>query len=578
MSFTNKLKWRDVKKMRKILDFKSIRSKMLFGFSVVLILVALLGTYNVSMNRTTNQAANSMANEELPVLIASEGLVTTLSDRINMAYSYLLFGDPIYKERFESYTELGIQFEEEIREVHSSPEFDNLMNRVGEWREFVQKEIFPEIELGNGELALERLEASSEDLYKILEEHKDLAADSAASIIEIEEQITSNSNNLIYIGSVVSLLVIFLGLGIAILTSNMIARPINIVMERMNLIAAGDLSSESLEVRTNDEVGQLVASTNTMNKNMRSLIRNIHSVAETVSSQSEELSQSTIEVTAGTEQVSHTMQELAVAAESQANHSTTLSTSMSSYTNEVREANDSGQHIEQSTNDVLSMTNKGAELMNQSTKQMDEIDRIVLDAVSKVEGLDQSSQEISQLVGIIQDIAEQTNLLALNAAIEAARAGEEGQGFAVVAEEVRKLAEQVSVSVTDITQIVENIHEESKLVTESLHAGYKEVENGSKQIGLTGQTFNEISQIIIEMTDNAQDISGRLTAIVKSSEQMNNSIEEVAAISEEAAAGIQEVSASSEQTSSTMTEVATSSNELSILAEDLNQLVSEFKI
>lgn len=462
--------------------------------------------------------------------------------------------------------------------MHSSPEFDNLMNRVGEWREFVQKEIFPEIELGNGELALERLEASSEDLYKILEEHKDLAADSAASIIEIEEQITSNSNNLIYIGSVVSLLVIFLGLGIAILTSNMIARPINIVMERMNLIAAGDLSSESLEVRTNDEVGQLVASTNTMNKNMRSLIRNIHSVAETVSSQSEELSQSTIEVTAGTEQVSHTMQELAVAAESQANHSTTLSTSMSSYTNEVREANDSGQHIEQSTNDVLSMTNKGAELMNQSTKQMDEIDRIVLDAVSKVEGLDQSSQEISQLVGIIQDIAEQTNLLALNAAIEAARAGEEGQGFAVVAEEVRKLAEQVSVSVTDITQIVENIHEESKLVTESLHAGYKEVENGSKQIGLTGQTFNEISQIIIEMTDNAQDISGRLTAIVKSSEQMNNSIEEVAAISEEAAAGIQEVSASSEQTSSTMTEVATSSNELSILAEDLNQLVSEFKI
>lgn len=578
MSFTNKLKWRDVKKMRKILDFKSIRSKMLFGFSVVLILVALLGTYNVSMNRTTNQAANSMANEELPVLIASEGLVTTLSDRINMAYSYLLFGDPIYKERFESYTELGIQFEEEIREVHSSPEFDNLMNRVGEWREFVQKEVFPEIELGNGELALERLEASSEDLYKILEEHKDLAADSAASIIEIEEQITSNSNNLIYIGSVVSLLVIFLGLGIAILTSNMIARPINIVMERMNLIAAGDLSSESLEVRTNDEVGQLVASTNTMNKNMRSLIRNIHSVAETVSSQSEELSQSTIEVTAGTEQVSHTMQELAVAAESQANHSTTLSTSMSSYTNEVREANDSGQHIEQSTNDVLSMTNKGAELMNQSTKQMDEIDRIVLDAVSKVEGLDQSSQEISQLVGIIQDIAEQTNLLALNAAIEAARAGEEGQGFAVVAEEVRKLAEQVSVSVTDITQIVENIHEESKLVTESLHAGYKEVENGSEQIGLTGQTFNEISQIIIEMTDNAQDISGRLTAIVKSSEQMNNSIEEVAAISEEAAAGIQEVSASSEQTSSTMTEVATSSNELSILAEDLNQLVSEFKI
>src|SRR5690625_7272485 len=100
------------------------------------------------------------------------------------------------------------------------------------------------------------------------------------------------------------------------------------------------------------------------------------------------------------------------------------------------------------------MTNDGSLLMESSTKQMAIIDQIVHEAVEKVEGLDVHSQQISELVSVIQDIADQTNLLALNAAIEAARAGEHGQGFAVVADEVRKLAEEVSFSVTDITIIV----------------------------------------------------------------------------------------------------------------------------
>src|SRR5690606_30819113 len=103
-------------------------------------------------------------------------------------------------------------------------------------------------------------------------------------------------------------------------------------------------------------------------------------------------------------------------------------------------------------------------------------DQIVQDAVRKVEGLDEQTQQISKLVSVIQDVAEQTNLLALNASIEAARAGEHGRGFAVVADEVRKLAEQVSASIADITGIVTNIQSESNTVSKSLQEGYKEVE------------------------------------------------------------------------------------------------------
>src|SRR5690606_31985558 len=148
----------------------------------------------------------------------------------------------------------------------------------------------------------------------------------------------------------------------------------------------------------------------------------------------------------------------------------------------------------ETTHTVLEMTERGSELMVSSLKQMQTIDQTMTEAVKMVEGLDEHTSRISELVAIIQDIAEQTNLLALNAAIEAARAGEHGQGFAVVAEEVRKLAEQSAESVTNITKIVEDVQKESNRVVDSLKEGYKEVERGSAQINETEKTFHEIQQ------------------------------------------------------------------------------------
>ena len=130
----------------------------------------------------------------------------------------------------------------------------------------------------------------------------------------------------------------------------------------------------------------------------------------------------------------------------------------------------------------MALTKEGKDLMNTSTEQMTSIHFIVKDAVQKVDGLSKQTQNISKIVAVIQEIAAQTNLLALNAAIEAARAGEHGKGFAVVADEVRKLAEQVAVSVDDITEIVQKVQLDAKTVTASLENGYGEVEKGTTQI------------------------------------------------------------------------------------------------
>ena len=137
--------------------------------------------------------------------------------------------------------------------------------------------------------------------------------------------------------------------------------------------------------------------------------------------------------------------------------------------------------------------------MAHSVDQMDKIYDLVKDSVQKVMGLDHQSKEIANLVVVIQKIADQTNLLALNAAIEAARAGENGRGFAVVADEVRKLAEQVAQSIGGITGIVNNIQNECTNLVESLTKGYEQVEKGSNQIKMTGESFENINRSVGEM-------------------------------------------------------------------------------
>src|SRR5690625_2947044 len=564
--------------MKKIFNFRSIRSKMIVGFSMVLLLVVFLGVYNYIVLNNINKTTEEILNVELPVLIADEELVIDMYDRMGSARGYILSGDSFYIDNFNNATEASLENHEIVRNIAPSKEFDELVQRTVDWREDILENVFNEYDSGNEDLAFENLLNADREVRTLANDYEEFASDRVAQIIEEQENIVAEGKTSIIIVGTISVAVVLLGIVIAIITSGSISRPVRMVMNRMGLIAEGDLSGEPLETNLRDEVGQLIVSTNEMNETTRNLLNQINVVSETVSSQSEELTQSASEVKAGTEQISITMEELASESETQANNASDLSATMGSFTTKVDEANQDGEHIQETSSDVLKMTNDGSLLMESSTKQMAIIDQIVHEAVEKVEGLDVHSQQISELVSVIQDIADQTNLLALNAAIEAARAGEHGQGFAVVADEVRKLAEQSSESVTNITDIVNNIQSESSSVAASLQESYKEVEEGTSQIVTTGETFNGISSSVTEMVDNIKRVSNNLADIAASTQEMNGSIQEIAAASEQSAAGVEQTSASSQQASSAMEDVAYSSIDLAKLAEDLNGLVRQFKL
>ncbi|MFJ7697051.1 methyl-accepting chemotaxis protein [Lysinibacillus fusiformis] len=356
------------------------------------------------------------------------------------------------------------------------------------------------------------------------------------------------------------------------------AKPINRVVQAMERFAEGDLTQESMSIRSKDEIGKLANAMNQMQAKLKDMIHNIAQASDLINTSSKELSQSANEVNMGAEQVAITMNELASGAEGQAHHSNELTSLMERFTADLRETNQHGEHIHQSSVEVLGLTNEGSQLMTSSNSQMSKIDGIVQNAVEKVKNLDAQAQEISKLVVVIKDIADQTNLLALNAAIEAARAGEHGKGFAVVADEVRKLAEQVAFSVNDITSIVTNIQQDFDVVTSSLEDGYQEVKEGTNQIKATSETFTTISSSINDVVESVQLISSNLSKVTEDGQKMNSAIQEIAAVAEESAAGVEQTTATTEQTSSSMEVMAGKSAQLSTLALELKTLIAQFKL
>lgn len=562
-----------------MLQFKSIRSKILFGFIITLAIVIVMSVLNVMTLRNMIGYSEEMTDKQLPIMIEDELLAYNMLELESLARGYLLMNDPELKEEFDYVIGQGEEIKENILEMTDTEteEVMEVFQRKSEW----ESSLFEAIEAHENGDKVEALKILNRenDAYNALQgevieysdNRKDLIHEAGASSLTYAKGATIFT-------VILSSIVVLVSIVVALLTARSITRPIIRVKERMSEVAQGRLDLEHLDIHTKDEVASLMEATNQMTRNNRELLLRISEVSHTVSSQSEELTQAASEVQMGTEQSASTMQELASGAEVQANSASDLTNIMSNFTETVSKADENTRYVQRSSEKVQELTTYGAGVMQTSSEQMGVINQLVRDSVDQMKNLDQQAQDIGKLVAVINDIADQTNLLALNAAIEAARAGENGRGFAVVADEVRKLAEQVGLSINDITGIITNIQRESENVSKALEKGFTEVEQGTSQIEATEKTFHHIREQVEDMNGNIQTVSSNLEDIVANNEQMAGSIEDIASVSEEAAAGIEQTAAASEQSNSSMEEVAGSSRHLATLAEELNELVARYKL
>jgi methyl-accepting chemotaxis protein len=233
----------------------------------------------------------------------------------------------------------------------------------------------------------------------------------------------------------------------------------------------------------------------------------------------------------------------------------------------------------------------GGVAVNRSVEGMKGILTTVTESAAVIQTLGQSSEKIGSIVQTIEDIAGQTNLLALNAAIEAARAGEAGRGFAVVADEVRKLAERSGAATREIAALISEIQTATQEAVRSMESGVGEVNTQAELAKNAGESFSEIEKAFSLVTEQVQRISSASDQMSGASDQVSRSITEVAAVIEESSAAAEELSASSEEVSASVQTVASSTQQqvaavrdlvsssevLSELARNLQESVSKFK-
>lgn len=495
---------------------------------------------------------------------------------------YLLTHDDKYIEEFEKYqdqfSEMIAKIEPSIKNDEEKTFFNQIEDNNSSMNNNFFNQIVPTVEDGQAAMANSLREMSSRLRHETVGHVDELMtlvkSDQTNSV---DNGINSMSASVLVLG-IVNGSSIILAITLLVIISRRITTRLRHVVEMTTEVAGGNLATESLNYTGKDEIGQLAQAINLMKTSIRSIVKKVAETSDNVSSSSEELTQSASEVKEGNSQVSHTMEEIASGSESQARSTSNLAENMNDFAEKVSLSEASGKEIASQSDNILYLTTDGSKLMEKSVNQMNKIDTIMADAVNKVQGLDASSNEITNLISVIKDIADQTNLLSLNAAIEAARAGEHGKGFAVVADEVKKLSEQVAASIEEITGVVSTIQTETDDVVASLNEGYHEVQEGTKQIEATGQIFNIIDDSVTVMANKITEVSGHLKEVATNSQSMNHLVEEIASVSEESAAGVGEASASAEQTSSSMEEVARSADELAKMAEQLNQELHVFKL
>jgi methyl-accepting chemotaxis protein len=560
----------------------TVSKKLIGGFSVVLLILAFsvgISYYEIS---SVNKSYTNLINDRAKTVITLKEFQIAIQKEQSSLRGYLITGNESNLASFNQarsdfkklYVQLfqAIHVPKELELVKETNKIENeysvFANNVIEFKRINNTEEYTKLVSNTGPVIVKRFDQKTEELSKYQEKMLDQG----------REETTSKVKSIMTLVLVLGVIAILVGLVIALSIGRHISKSVLKIANAAKIIANGDLSGDEVSVKNKDEIGELAQSFNEMAVNLRHLIHEANLHAVQVASSAEELMASAEQTSKATEQIVLTVQEISRGTDMEVQSVDGAIQVMNEMSTGVKQIADHSQVVSSTALHVLEKAAQGEEAIQTTVKQMTAINQTVSGLARVVTGLGDHSKEISQIIEVITGISAQTNLLALNAAIEAARAGEHGKGFAVVADEVRKLAEQSALSAKQISELINTIQKETNLAVQSMETATKEVVLGINVVNMAGSSFEQIQEGINEVTTQIQEVASSVQQMSAGTEQMVVSMNVINEVSETIASGTQEVSAATEEQLASMEEIASAGISLSDMAEELQTLIGKFKI
>jgi len=379
-----------------------------------------------------------------------------------------------------------------------------------------------------------------------LESSLDWAIIAEQNRAELDQPVKALALQIAIAGLVVA---VFVVVGALLFAINL-TRPIKALLDRSLQIAKGDLTGEPLVVKSRDEIGQVTEATNQMSDSLRELVS--------------EMAQSADNVAAAATEIAASSEEMAAGMDSQTQQITQISSAIEEMSASVIEVARKSSDASQASSDAGKVAENGGAVVKETINGMHAINDAVNASANSVKELGQLGEQIGEVIEVINDIADQTNLLALNAAIEAARAGEHGRGFAVVADEVRKLADRTTKATEEVAQSITAIQTGTVDAVQRMETGTTQVQVGVERASEAGENLEKI-------VASAQNVSAMIQSIAAAAEEQSAASEEVSKNAEQIAAVAQQAGEGAGQ-------AAAAATDLSQKAEQMRTLVGRFRI
>lgn len=568
--------------MKWIKNLKIVQ-KMLLLSAITLVSLLIVGISGLSQQTMTGNKLSAMYKDNLqPIQAAS--LLKSNAQYVQTALVELMVNrDTTRNKELVEQIEARLDMNREIRESYKSSGkeeqevFDSIKEVVEEFQ--VSKEKTLELALKNQNS--EAYEVYVQETGPLLTELDQLYT----KLIEINGKYADEANNENQISnrnsSIVMITIIALSIILFVATSWIISRSIYGPLKQMEYLMQkaknGDLTVQS-DYESRDEIGSLSKSFNEMISQIKSLIMMVRESSDQVAASSEQLMASAEQTNKAAEQIAEASSIMAANGEASVKGTEVVSVSTQQMAIGISNIADSITLVSDHSNVTTEESEKGNVALKRTINQMGSINETVQTSSSIIKDLGDRSSEIEKILAVISGISDQTNLLALNAAIEAARAGEHGKGFAVVADEVRKLAEESRRSAEQITHLIHDIQSSTANAVESMDKCTTEVQTGLVLINDTGKSFEKILHSAADVSRQSVEVSAAVKQLSSSVEQVAIGIFDISMKTEESSSGSQTVAAGAEEQLASMEEITASAHSLAKMAEDLQAMVNTFKV